>query len=164
MSETILLLRSGRHVRLAIESLRERYPGARVVVVGQPASVPSLDLSGVSAEDRIIYDGGVFRPWQFYRSAAGSAARRLACTRVAVLWYDPDGVGQGNVNRTALLLSPRGYLAVAPDGAIVERHPHQALWRQAARAVCSAAALVALGALLFVPAAVGRAFGMRSRA
>jgi hypothetical protein len=160
---TIILLRSGRHVRLAVESLRTRFPGARVVVVAQPASVAALDLAGVPAEDRIIYGGGFFSPWRFYWSAAGTQVRRLAFDRVAVLWYDPDGVGQGNVNRTALALSPRGFLAVAPDGSIVERYPQRALVRQLTRAACSVVALAALGALLFVPAAVGRALTARSR-
>ena len=82
---------------------------------------------------------------------------------MAVLWYDPDGVGQGNVNRTAIALSPRGFLAVAPDGSIVERYPQRALVRQLTRAACSVVALAALGALLFVPAAVGRALTARSR-
>jgi hypothetical protein len=127
MTETIILFRSGRHVRPAIESLTRRFPGARVIVVGQPAAVPVLELAGVAVEDRILYDGGVFTPWKFHRSEAGKAVRRAGFTRIAVLWYDPDGVGQGNVNRTALTLSPRGYLAVTPDGSIIERYPQQAL-------------------------------------
>jgi hypothetical protein len=163
MTETIVLLRSGRHVRLAIESLTRRFPGARVVVVGQPASVPLLEMAGVTVEDQILYDGGFFTPWKFYRSDAGKAVRQSGFTRMAVLWYDPDGVGQGNVNRTALILAPRGYLAVAPDGSIIERYPQQALVRQAVRAVCSVAAMAAIGTLLYAPAAIGRLVTGRSR-
>ena len=47
-AETIVLLRSGRHVRVAVESLQRRFPGARVVVVAQPSAASALDLAGIA--------------------------------------------------------------------------------------------------------------------
>jgi hypothetical protein len=71
--------------------------------------------------------------------------------RVAVLWNDPDGSGQGNVDRTAFLLAPRGFVAITPDGGIVERRIAPQLRREARRAVLSAWVAVMLAAL-YVPA------------
>lgn len=153
---TVVLFRSGRHVRVAIDALRGRFPGARVVVVGQPASEASLVEAGVAPDDRIIYQGGFFGPWRFYVSAAGRAVRRLRGSRIAMLWYNPDGIGMTNVIHTALVLSPRGYLAITPDGSVIDRSPLAIAGTEAVRALLSAGTLAAMAVLLYGPAAVAR--------
>ena len=93
----------------------------------------------------------------YSRQTAG-ATRLWGYDRVAVLWNDPDGTGQGNVDRTALAMSPRGYLAITPDGTIVERSPWPQLRREVARGVTSVATGAALAVLLYLPALAVRPF------
>ncbi len=150
--ERILLLRSGRHLELAIASLQARMPGCEIAVVGTPGSEAAIANAGVPAERTHVYRGRPkFTPIAFALSAVGMAVRCWRFDRVAVLWNDPDGTGQGNVDRTALLLAPLGFLAVTPDGRVTERRVWPQIRREALRAVTSVAAAVVLGAL-FIPA------------
>jgi hypothetical protein len=55
-------------------------------------------------------------------------------------------------------MSPRGFLAITPDGTIVERSPWPQLHTELRRAVASIGVGAALGALLYLPAAVLAAF------
>jgi hypothetical protein len=150
--ERILLLRSGRHLEVAVAALRTRMPGCEIAVVGTPGSEAAIASAGVPAARTFIYRGrSRFTPMAFNLSPAGVAARCWRFDRVAVLWNDPDGTGQGNVDRTALLLSPTGFLAVTPDGRVAERRVWPQIRRETLRAVTSMAAAVVLGAL-FIPA------------
>jgi len=72
-------------------------------------------------------------------------------SRVAVLWNDPDGSGQGNVDRTALALAPRGFLAITPDGRVVERTMGPQVRHEVCRAITSVCTAIMLGAL-YLPA------------
>jgi hypothetical protein len=55
--ERILLIRSGRHLRIALDALAARYPGARVGVVGTIGSEPAIAQAGVPPEDVFAYRG-----------------------------------------------------------------------------------------------------------
>jgi hypothetical protein len=150
--ERVLLLRSGRHLSLALSALQARLPGCDVAVVGTHGSEAAIAGAGVPGDRTFIYRGQPrFTPLAFTFSAAGVAARCWRFDRVAVLWNDPDGTGPGNVDRTALLLAPRGFLAVTPDGRVTERRVTPQIRHEVVRAVTSIAAAVVLGAL-FIPA------------
>jgi len=152
--ERVLLLRSGRHLQLAMDSLRSRWPGCEIAVVGTTGSQAALARAGIEPGNTFIYERRPrFSPGAFFFSATALAARGWRFDRVAVLWNDPDGSGQGNVDRTAFLLAPRGFVAVTPDGSLVQRRLTPQVRREFRRAVRSVA-VAAMLAALFVPAFV----------
>jgi hypothetical protein len=163
--ERILLLRSGRHLRVAIAALASRFPGCQVAVVGTPGCEAALDQAGVPHGARFVYPAARFRPLAFFFSSTALAARRWRFDRVAVLWNDPDGTGQGNVDRTAMSMAPRGHLAITPDGTIVERALLPQVRTEVMRAGASLAVGAALSAFLYAPALIaemcGRGAGSR---
>jgi hypothetical protein len=152
--ERIVLLRSGRHLRVAIDALACRYPGCRIAVVGTPGSEPALAQAGVPAGDCFIYRAPRLQPLAFFFSRTALAVRRWRYDRVAILWNDPEGTGQGNVDRTALAISPRGYLAITPDGTIVERSLTPQIRTECIRVAASCTVGAALGVFLYLPALV----------
>jgi hypothetical protein len=152
----ILLLRSGRHLRVTMDALAARFPGCRVAVVGTRGSAKAIELAGIATFDTFIYAGSRFRPLAFFVSRTARAVRRWRYHKVAVLWNDPDGRGQGNVNRTALAMSVRGYLAITPDGSVIERALVPQLGTECLRAVLSVGVAAVIGLLLYVPALVCR--------
>jgi hypothetical protein len=150
--ERIVLLRSGRHLQRALRALRDFAPECEVIVVGTPGSEQALQQAGIPPERTLIYSKQArFTPLAFAFSATGLALRGRRVDRVAVLWNDPAGTGQGNVDRTALALDPRGFLAITPDGRVIERRLWPQLRRELGRTVASLAALLALAAL-YIPA------------
>lgn len=150
--ERILVLRSGRHLQVALRSLRERFPACHIGVVGTPGSRPAIEQAGIAPQDAFTCEAPRFRPFSFLFSRTTRAARQWRYDGVAILWNDPEGTGQGNVDRTACLLSPRGYLAITPDGTIVERAVMPQVRRELLRVVASAGTVAALAVLLYVPA------------
>jgi hypothetical protein len=150
----ILLLRSGRHLRVAMDALSAYSPGCCIGVVGTPGCEPALAAAGVPVEDTFVYAASRFQPLAFWSSRTAAACRRWRYDEVAILWNDPEGTGQGNVDRTALALSPRGYVAIAPDGSIVARSSAPLLRREGMRIAASLTVGAALGLLLYVPALV----------
>ncbi len=150
--ERILVLRSGRHLQVALRSLRERFPACHIGVVGTPGSRPAIEQAGIAPEDAFTCDAPRFRPLSFLFSRTTVAARQWRYDGVAILWNDPEGTGQGNVDRTACLLSPRGYLAITPDGSIVEREVLPQVRTELLRLVASIGTAAALAVLLYVPA------------
>jgi hypothetical protein len=157
--ERVLLFRSGRHLRVAIDALRADSPGCAITVVATPAAATILDQIGIDAAHRIIYDRSpLFRPWLFITSAAGARALTRRFDRVCVLWNDPDGCGQANVDQTALLVSPRGFTAITADGTLIVHKTWPLFVREITRAVRSIGVVVALGLCLFLPAHLLRPF------
>jgi hypothetical protein len=104
----------------------------------------------------IVEETRVFSALGLARSRAGREARRLKPTRVAVLWTHPDGVGFENVNRAALTLSPRGFLAVTPDGTVRPARASRVAGREITRVAWSAFALAVVTVGLAWPAAILR--------
>src|SRR4051794_19698362 len=151
--ERMLLIRSGRHLAIALAAIEAQFPGCEVAVVGTPGSEHAIEQAGIPRERIYVYSRRPrFTPLAFAFSTTSLSARLWRFDRVAVLWNDPDGNGQGNVDRTALLLnSGRAFLAITPDGGLVQR----SMWPQVAhemrRTVTSVAAAVMLGAL-YLPA------------
>jgi len=157
--ERILLFRSGRHLRTAIDALRADSPGCEVTVVATPAAASALDQNGIDADHRILYDRTAFyQPWPFITSAAGARAWAGRFDRVCVLWNDPSGAGQVNVDHTALAVSPLGFTAITADGSLIAYRTGTIVRRELARAVSSAGVAVLLGLLLFLPARLMRSF------
>lgn len=149
--DRILVLRTGRHLGVAVAALGARWPGCEIAVVGTPGSEAAIAQAGVLPAHTFVYDAApTFQPAAFRFSRAARAAQRWGFDRVAVLWNDPSGSGQGNVDRTAFWLAPRGFVAVTPDGRMVDRSLWPHVWRQTRRTVVSLAAAPVLG-LLFVP-------------
>lgn len=153
----VALLRSGRHLHVGVRTLRGRWPDCRLMVVSQPGAESVLDELGIPQEDRFIYSRKkIFTPLSVALSPVGVRLRSLGFDRVAVLWNDPDGKGHENVSRTALLLSPRGFLAITPDGSVVEQDIWHLLKRETQRAFCSIAAFCVIQLFLCLPAALLR--------
>ncbi len=157
--ERILLFRSGRHLGAAIEALRLESPNCEITVVAAPAAVPVLEQQGIDASHRVLYDRTpFFRPWPFITSAAGARALAGRFDRVCVLWNDPDGEGQVNVDHTALSISPFGFTAITADGSLIEHRTAAIVRRELARAASSAGIAILLGLCLFLPARLLRPF------
>lgn len=157
--ERILLFRSGRHFRTALDVLRASSPDCEITVVATPAAAPVLDQNGIDAEHRILYDRTpFFYPWPFITSAAGMRALAGRFDRVCVLWNDPDGSGQVNVDHTALTVSPFGFTAIAADGSLIEHRSSSIARRELTRAAASLGVAVLLGVCLFLPARILRPF------
>ena len=149
--DRILVLRTGRHLAVAVAALGSRWPGCEIAVVGTPGSEPAIAQAGVPSAHTFVYDAApTFQPAAFRFSRAARAAQRWGFDRVAVLWNDPTGSGQGNVDRTAFWLAPLGFVAVTPDGRMVDRSLWPHVMRQGRRAVVSLVAAPVLG-LLFLP-------------
>jgi len=150
--ERVLVLRSGRHLRVALDALARRYPGAEFAVVGTSGSERAIEQAGIAPERIFVFAARPrFTPLAFLLSTTARAARRWDADHVAVLWNDPDGAGQGNVDRTALTLAPRGFLAITPDGRMAIRQPGPQVAYEVRRALASAAVSAVLAAL-YVPA------------
>ena len=151
--ERILVFRSGRHLQVAIAALRAAAPACEISIVARPDAAPALDQAGIDAAHRITYDRtSFFRPVPFLMSPAGRHALAGRFDRVCVLWNDPDGAGQANVDYTALTVSPLGYTAITPDGTVLTRRTAATLHREASRAALSLAVGAFLGLTLFLPA------------
>jgi hypothetical protein len=150
--ERILLLRSGRHLRVAMNALAHRFPGCHIGVVGTPGSQAAIEQTGIAPGDLFVYERGRFQPLAFFFSRTAVAARRWRYDRVAILWNDPDGSGQGNVDRTACTMSPRGYMAITPDGTVVDRAVVPQLRTELLRVAASAGVAAVLGVFLYLPA------------
>ena len=152
MRTRVLLIRSGRHLTTALTALEAAFPGCEVAVVGTPGSERAIEQAGIPRERTFIYTLRTrFTPIAFLFSPTSIAARLWRFDRVAVLWNDPEGRGQGTVDRTALALDPRGFVAVTPDGRIIERTWVPQARHEVRRALSSIAAAIALGAL-YLPA------------
>lgn len=167
--ERILLFRSGRHLQVAIDALRADSPGCEITVVATPAAGPALDAAGIDGAHRVVYDvTPFFKPWPFVTSAAWRSAVRGGHDQVCVLWNDPDGAGQANVDYTALTVSPRGFTAITPDGTRIPRRSGPNLGRAARRAAASLAVSTVLWVALWLPARLGaagrRVFGRQGAA
>lgn len=162
--ERILLFRSGRHLDAALAALAAASPGCEVTVAATSSGVTALDDAGIPAGQRLIYTRTpFFQPSPFVQSGLWLRAVRQRFDRVCVLWTDPDGIGHGNVDRTALLVSPSGFTAITPDGRLVERRTARVLGREAIRAAVSVGLLTLLGVSVFLPARALRVIG-RGRA
>ncbi len=155
--ERILLLRSGRHLSVAIDVLRRAYPGCHVRAIVTPGTEAALANEGIGPADYFIYDARPqFDAWPLVTSGLYFRALGRGYDRVAVLWLDPDGSARANVDRTALLLSPAGFDAITPDGQLLHRRAWTMAAREARRAILSLATLACLGALLYGPARIAR--------
>ena len=149
--ERILLIRSGRHLAIACTALEALSAECEISVIGTPGSERAIEQAGIPVDRTYIYTRRTrFTPIAFITSAT---ALRVAgrFDRVAVLWNDPDGRGQSNVDRTAFALAPRGFIAIAPDGSIIERSWLPLVRFELKRTVTSLATAVVLGAL-YLPA------------
>lgn len=161
--ERILLLRSGRHLRVALDALQKTYPGCSVTVIATPGSESAVEQAGVLPGEYFIYDRRPqFEPWALFRSGVALRAWWRGYDRVAVLWLDPEGTDRSNVNRTALLLAPRGFDAITPDGRLRRRRTSSVARRELTIIGWSIATLAVLTLALFVPAALLRAVGKKS--
>lgn len=151
--ERILVFRSGRHLQTAIDALRRSAPLCEITVVARPEAAAALGQAGIDAAHWIRYDRtAFFRPWAFIASGAWLRAWAGRYDRVCVLWNDPDGVGQVNVDHTALTVSPRGFTAITPDGTVIPRPSGVTLRREIGRAALSVVVGTCLAVAVFLPA------------
>jgi hypothetical protein len=137
-----------------MDALAARFPGCQIGVVGTPGSQAAIEQAGIAGGDRFEYAAPRFQPLAFLFSTTARRARRWRYDQVAILWNDPDGGGQGNVDRTALLMRPRGYLAITPDGRLVDRALLPQVRREVLRTVASVGVTTVLGAFLYLPALI----------
>jgi hypothetical protein len=159
MKDEILLIRSGRHLHSALSALRSSFPAAHITVVSNDGSHDVLDRVGIDARDRVVGRWSHVSASALIADPVGRGLWSRRAQRVAVLWPDPDGSGYGNVTRAALALSPRGFLAVTPDGTVCEQSGPRCLAREALNGLLSLLTRVAAFALLTVPARVWRVRG-----
>lgn len=151
--ERILLIRSGRHVLVALDVLRRTYPHCHVSVIATPGTDSARIQAGLDAADWITYDAHPqFDAWPMIRS--GLAARMWArgFDRVAVLWQDPDGSDRANVDRAASALSPSGFVAITPNGTLIERKTIQFVAREIVNAALSILTTTVIRVALYGPA------------
>ncbi len=163
--ERLLLLRSGRHLAVALDVLRRAHPGCHVRVIATPGTETALAAEGIGPADSFIYDAApTFDAWPLVASGLYFRVLARGYDRVAVLWQDPEGSDRANVDRTAMLLSPTGFEAITPDGRLFSRSASAIVGRQARIAARSVATLAVLGALLYMPAMTARLLCRMARA
>jgi hypothetical protein len=157
--ERIVLLRSGRHLQVALDALREAFPACAVTVVATTGTREAVEATGVAPDDCLMYEGRPrFEPGGMLASGIAWALWRRGYDRIAVLWLDPDGNDRSNVDRSALLLAPLGFTAITPDGRIYERRSLALLAREIRRASISAAISAGLLLVAYGPAFAASAF------
>ncbi|MEW6320991.1 MAG: hypothetical protein AB1635_07870 [Acidobacteriota bacterium] len=157
--ERIVLLRSGRHLSVALGALGARWPGCHVTVVATAGTEAAVEAAGVARADTLVYEGRPrFEPGGLLATGIAWRLWRRGYDRVAVLWLDPYGSDRSNVDRSALLLSPRGFAAVTPDGRLFERRTTATIRREAGRAARSLAVAAGLALFAYAPAAIVRAY------
>lgn len=157
--ERIVLIRSGRHVGVALAALRTAYRGCQVTIVTTPAAEALLRQAGVPQSELLIYwTRPQFDAWPFLRSWIPLRLWLRGYDRVAVLWQDPSGADRANVDRAALLLSPRGFDAITPDGTLIRRETASLVTRELRTALRSMAALAVMALGLYLPAHLARLF------
>jgi hypothetical protein len=153
----VLLFRSGRHLQVALDAIDRRWPGALVTVVTSSSGLRLLDQAGVDQRRRIVYDrSSLFAARPFLMSGCFWRALAIRPDVVAVLWSAPDGHGHSNVDRTAMLIAPGGFVAITPDGSVLGRRWAPLLAREAVRCAASFAVDAAIALLLYVPARAAR--------
>ncbi len=151
----VALVRSGRHLHVAVAVLRRRYPACQITVIATPGTDAARRQAGIDERDWIVYDAHPrFDAWPMLVSGIAARVWTRRCDHVAVLWQDPTGGDRANVDRTARVLSPSGFAAITPDGTLIERRSIDTLRRQAVNAVMSAATAIVLGVALYAPAAI----------
>jgi hypothetical protein len=157
--ERIVLLRSGRHLQVALSALRDAFPGSAVTVVATTGTRETVEAAGVAPEDCVMYEGRArFHPAGLCATGVAWTLWRRGYDRVAVLWVDPDGSDRSNVDRTALLLAPFGFTGITPDGRLYERRTVALLGRELRRAIVSVALSAGLALVGYGPAFVASAF------
>ncbi|MCA1585836.1 MAG: hypothetical protein LC791_14060 [Acidobacteria bacterium] len=133
------------------------------MVIATPGSEQAVEQAGIDRRDCFVYDRRPqFESWALFRSGIPMRAWWRGYDRVAVLWLDPEGTDRAVVNRTALLLSPRGFDAITPDGTLKRRRSPAVLRRELAIVGWSLATLAILVSALWAPAAIARALGERT--
>lgn len=119
MPETVLLLRSGRHLPEGVLALRRALPGCDISVMSPPDTDHHLVAAGIPIDRRLVYSAPRFSAWHVLRSGMARRVRHARFQRVAMLSNCLDGAGQANVIWTSVLLAPKGFLAVTPAGDLV---------------------------------------------
>jgi hypothetical protein len=151
--ERIVLLRSGRHLQVALDVLRRMFPGCHVTVIATPGTESARIQAGIAVDDWLTYDAHTqFEAWPMLTSDLPGRVWERGYDQVAVLWQDPEGSDRANVDRAASVLSPRGFIAITPDGTVVQRRTAMFLARELGNLVRSVATAAALGLALFLPA------------
>jgi len=157
----ILLIRSGRHLGIALGVLAKAHPGCEVWVLATHGAEREVTRAGIPRDRYLIYKTRPrFCPSGMLRGGMARQIWAQRFDRVAVLWPDAAGSDQANVDRTALAISPRGFDAITPDGRIVARRTITLLAREMRRAPWSTFVCVGLG--LYRPAAIIRAIRERA--
>ncbi len=153
--DRIVLIRSGRHVQVALDLLQRQYPGCHVSVVATPNTDAPRVQAGIAESDWITYDAHAqFDAWPMLRGGLAARLWARGFDRVAVLWQDPTGSDRANVDRAATLLSPAGFDAITPDGQLIRRQTKSFVAREIANLCTSAATAAVLALALYLPAAI----------
>lgn len=149
----VLLFRSGRHLTTALDAIERALPGAEVTVVATPPAEAAVEQAGIPETRRIIYDRTpFFNPLAFLTSSCYWRALAARPDHVAVLWNSPSGEGQSNVDHTAMLVAPGGFVAITPNGSLVLRHWLPLFLSEARRGMLSVFVGGAIGIVLYLPA------------
>ena len=160
--ERIILFRSGRHLQVALEALRAAFPGCDVTVIATAGTREAVEAAGIAAHDCLIYERPRLSPAGLVFTGMAWTLWRRHYDRVALLWFDPRGHGQSNVDRTALLVAPLGFTAITPDGRIYERRSAALIARELRRALTSFAVSAGLAVVAYGPALVASAWRRRA--
>ncbi len=155
--DRIVLIRSGRHLQVALDVLRREYPGCEVTVIATPGTDAARLQAGIDERHWVIFDRGAkFDAWPMIRSGLAARLWARGFDRAAVLWQDPDGSDRANVDRAASVLAPRGFDAVTPDGTLIRRRTSSFIARELAGALASIATAAVLWLALYLPALVAK--------
>ncbi len=155
--EHVVLLRTGRHMAVALDVLARTYPGCQVSVVATPGTLDTLTRAAVAPDDIFIYSARPrFDCWPLLTSGLFARLRWRGFDRVVVLWLDPDGGDRPNVTRAALLLAPGGFDAITPDGRLWRQSIGPFVRREAHRAAWSIGVALVLALALYLPAHLAR--------
>jgi hypothetical protein len=144
----VLVLRSSRYLDLALRQTADRWPQAGLAIVAPPNT-----YAGPTKWPVFAFAGRAFSPWNWWRSAARRQVRAWRPNEVVIQLPGASTYGSVNLGLTALLISPRGFWFVRPDGQLqfmpASRWLGELAFRAGRPAIIGAAmVLVAAGTLI----------------
>jgi hypothetical protein len=156
--ERIVLVRSGRHLQTAIDTLKRAYPGCHVSVIATPGAERARIEAGIAEADWMVCLAPRFDAWPMLHTGTAPQVWARRFDRVAVLWQDREGSDRANVDRAAFALSPSGFVAITPDGALIHKRSAAIAGRELSMALVSSATLAVMTLTLYLPAAIAGLF------
>ncbi len=115
----VVVLRTSRFLRTAVDAVRERWPGCDIRVVYQRGADADVRAAGVEPEPVLRIDAPRLTASAFLGTRAFRRVLAWHPDAVVLQWWNPRGDGHAAADRAALLLLAPRLVAVLDDGSVV---------------------------------------------